>query len=72
MEWLQTIITICTLIIAAWTIVKNISNWKENQGKESKFMMKMLFEIIDILDGKEINGQVKELRKEAEKFNIDN
>lgn len=35
-------------------------------------MMKMLFEIIDIMDGKKINGQVKELRREAEQFNIDN
>ena len=71
-QWAGTIITVCTMVLSAAGVGKLIRNWQRYQMKESKFMMKMLFEIIDILDGKQINGQIKKLRKEAEQFNIEN
>lgn len=82
-QWIQTISILLGIIIstiAIWAGIKRtlLSQYKaiiDRQTKlnnQSSFMMKMLFEIIDILDGKKINGQVKKLRKEAEQFNIDN
>lgn len=71
-QWTSAIISICTAIISIVSVCSLVMNWQKNQQKVWKFMMKMLFEIIDIMDGKKINGQVKELRREAEQFNIDN
>lgn len=72
MDWVNLISSICGAILSIAGVGALVISWRKNQQKESKFMMKMLFEIIDIMDGKKINGQVKRLRKEAEQFNIDN
>jgi ABC-type nickel/cobalt efflux system permease component RcnA len=82
-QWLQTISIVLGIIISAVMIWRGIKATLENQFKKlteqqtkthkaNNFLMEMLFEIIDILDGKKINGQVKELRKKAEQFNIKN
>lgn len=82
-QWIQTISILLGIIISTIAIWAGIKRTLHSQYKaiidrqtklnnQSSFMMKMLFEIIDILDGKKINGQVKKLRKEAEQFNIDN
>lgn len=69
MDWVE---SLCGAILSIAGVGTLVITWRKYQQKESKFMMKMLFEIIDILDGTPINGQVKRLRKEAEQFNIDN
>lgn len=51
---------------------KEAEKLQEEDRKAIKFIMKVTLEILSIMAGKEINGEVKDLLKESIQFNIDN
>lgn len=67
MEHFDTIVQIATGMAAIAATVISIRKFFLSP---IQFVMEILFEMLDIMDGKEINGQVKELKKRAYKYNV--
>ncbi len=65
-------VEIGSIFLMAGSIITTMLIWKRSQGKEIKFVMKMLFDVFKVLKNGKVNGEVEALEEEAIQFNIEN